>query len=68
MHTGVKSFGCEKSTAQESPIQSWKWIVPLRGLRLEVGRGVADRESHLSSFSSDPNGRDDAAADADDKT
>ena len=28
MHTGVKSFGCEKSTAHESPIQSWKWIVP----------------------------------------
>ncbi len=31
VHTGVKSFGCEKSTAQESPIQSWKrmwpWVV-----------------------------------------
>src|SRR5919199_3507471 len=28
VHTGVKSFGCEKSTAHESPIQSWKWIFP----------------------------------------
>jgi hypothetical protein len=24
----VKSFGCEKSTAQESPIQSWNEIRP----------------------------------------
>src|SRR5690348_6078892 len=28
VQTGVKSFGCEKSTAQESPIQSWKLIGP----------------------------------------
>src|SRR5438105_13253473 len=28
VHTGVKSFGCENSTAQLSPIQSWKSIVP----------------------------------------
>ena len=28
MQIGVKSFGCEKSTAQESPIQSWKLIGP----------------------------------------
>ena len=28
MHTGVKSFGCEKSTAHESPIQSWNEIRP----------------------------------------
>src|SRR5262249_6753 len=28
VHTGVKSFGCENKTAQESPIQSWKWIRP----------------------------------------
>src|SRR5262249_46128512 len=28
VHTGVKSFGCENRTAHESPIQSWKWIVP----------------------------------------
>ena len=28
MQTGVKSFGCEKSTAHESPIQSWKLIGP----------------------------------------
>ena len=28
MHTGVKSFGCENSTAHESPIQSWKRIRP----------------------------------------
>src|SRR5947199_8915598 len=28
VQTGVKSLGCENSTAQESPIQSWKLIVP----------------------------------------
>src|SRR5215469_1042807 len=28
VHTGVKSFGCENSTAQESPIQSWNLIRP----------------------------------------
>src|SRR5579863_3932462 len=28
VHTGVKSLGCENRTAQPSPIQSWKWIVP----------------------------------------
>src|ERR687887_39445 len=28
VHTGVKSLGCEKSTAHESPIQSWKRIRP----------------------------------------
>src|SRR5437660_4878169 len=28
VQTGVKSFGCEKRTAQESPIQSWNWIFP----------------------------------------
>src|SRR5437667_10414692 len=28
VHTGVKSLGCENSTAQESPIQSWKLIFP----------------------------------------
>src|ERR671937_3310153 len=28
VHTGVKSFGCENSTAHESPIQSWKRMRP----------------------------------------
>ena len=28
VHTGVKSFGCENRTAQLSPFQSWKLIVP----------------------------------------
>ena len=28
VHTGVKSFGCEKSTHQLLPIHSWKWIGP----------------------------------------
>src|SRR3954463_5179356 len=28
VQTGVKSFGCENRTAQESPIHSWKRIVP----------------------------------------
>src|SRR5246127_2664653 len=28
VQTGVKSFGCENSTAQELPIQSWNLILP----------------------------------------
>src|SRR3954463_15748623 len=28
VQTGVKSLGCENRTAQESPIHSWKRIVP----------------------------------------
>src|SRR5215212_3831414 len=28
VQTGVKSFGCENRTAQPSPIQSWKLMVP----------------------------------------
>ncbi len=28
MQTGVKSFGCENSTAHESPIHSWKRMRP----------------------------------------
>src|SRR2546428_6068344 len=28
VQTGVKSFGCENSTAHELPIQSWKLIGP----------------------------------------
>src|SRR6266540_228241 len=28
VHTGVKSFGCENSTAHESPSQSWNLILP----------------------------------------
>src|SRR6185437_9154024 len=28
VHTGVKSFGCENSTAQLLPIQSWNLILP----------------------------------------
>src|SRR5687768_1338974 len=28
VHTGVKSLGCEKSTAQLSPFHSWNEIVP----------------------------------------
>jgi hypothetical protein len=44
VHTGVKSFGCENSTAHESPIQSWKPMRPLRRVRLEVRRRL---QSHL---------------------
>ncbi len=29
VHTGVKSLGCEKSTAQLSPIHSWNFIGPI---------------------------------------
>src|ERR1700743_553001 len=28
VQTGVKSLGCENSTAQPSPIHSWKWMGP----------------------------------------
>src|SRR3984885_16298169 len=28
VQTGVKSFGCENSTTQELPIQSWNLILP----------------------------------------
>src|SRR5574339_61393 len=28
VHTGVKSFGCENNTAQESPIHSWNLMRP----------------------------------------
>src|SRR6266581_603794 len=28
VQTGVKSFGCENSSAQELPIQSWNLILP----------------------------------------
>ena len=28
MHTGVKSFGWENSTAHELPIQSWNLMLP----------------------------------------
>jgi hypothetical protein len=28
VHIGVKSFGCEDSTAHESPIQSWQLSLP----------------------------------------
>ena len=47
MHTGVKSFGCENSTAHESPIQSWKLDLAFGRLGLEVGGGVANLQSHL---------------------
>ena len=50
MQTGVKSFGCEKRTAHESPIQSWKRIVPFGRLRLEIRRGVTELQSHSDSF------------------
>ena len=39
VQTGVKFLGWLNSTAQPSPIHSWKWIVPLRGLGGEVGCG-----------------------------
>ena len=47
MQTGVKSRGCENSTAHESPIQSWKRIGPSVVSRLEVGRGVTELQSHV---------------------
>jgi hypothetical protein len=42
VHTGVKSFGWEKSTAHLSPIHWWKSIWPFGGLGLEIGGFVAD--------------------------
>ena len=44
VQTGVKSFGWENSTAQDLPFHSWKLIVPLSGLRGEVGRFVAQSD------------------------
>ena len=42
MQTGVKSFGCENSTAHESPIQSWKRIRPSVVSASKSGAAVAD--------------------------
>ena len=39
MHTGVKSLGCEKSTAHESPIHSWKLISPSVESAVKSGAG-----------------------------
>src|SRR5205085_5079326 len=47
--TGVKSFGCENSTAHESPIQSWKRIVP--SVDCAVGRAPYRRSAMPSSSS-----------------
>ena len=46
VQTGVKFFGWLNKTAQPSPIQSWKLIVPLRGLGGEVRRDIVDTKAH----------------------
>ena len=48
MQTGVKSLGCENSTAQPSPIQSWNRIGPSVVSASKSGAVVADAQSHLS--------------------
>ena len=44
VQTGVKSFGWEKSTAQLSPIHSWKWIGALRCFGGKVRCYIVDAE------------------------
>ena len=47
VHTGVKSFGCENSTAQELPIQVVKLDAAGRGVGVEVGRRISNAQGHL---------------------
>src|SRR3984893_18275158 len=51
LHTGVKSFGCENSTAQELPSHSWKRIRPsvVSARNLERDR-QSEEPSHTSSW------------------
>src|SRR3954465_14172721 len=57
VHTGVKSFGCEKSTPQESPSHSWKWIGPSVVCASKSGAVSPIVSSITTSLSGDPNGR-----------
>ena len=47
VQTGVKSAGCEKSTHQLSPMNSWKRIGAHAGRGGEVGDAVADADVAL---------------------
>ena len=51
MHTGVKSLGCEKRTAQPSPIHSWKLIVPCVVFAVKFGAvSLMRRDDMVVSF------------------
>ena len=47
VQTGVKSLGWEKRIPQLSPSHSWKLIVPVGGVRREVGGGVPQSYCHV---------------------
>src|SRR5580658_441046 len=50
VHTGVKSFGCEKRTAQWSPIHSWNLIGPCVVCAVKSGaRSLIRRDMSISS-------------------
>ena len=48
VHTGVKSFGCEKRTAQLSPFHSWKLMVPSVLSALKSGASSPRRMAMVS--------------------
>ena len=50
--TGVKSFGCEKSIAQPSPIHSWKLTVPSLVFAVKSGAVSLMRSAIISPLSS----------------
>ncbi len=52
VQTGVKSLGCEKRTAQESPFHSRKLRVPSVVSAVKSGAVVAQLERHVLSFQS----------------
>src|SRR6266853_5163525 len=49
VHTGVKSFGCEKRIAHLSPIQSWKRIFPSVVSAVKSGASSPMRTAILTS-------------------
>ena len=50
VQTGVKSFGCEKSTAQLDPIHSWNLIGPLVESWVKSGAMLPRRMDMAISF------------------
>src|SRR5690242_21755649 len=48
VQTGVKSLGCENRTAQPSPIQSWKLIVPWVVSAVKLGASSLMRSDMFS--------------------
>ena len=54
VHTGVKSLGCEKSTAQPSPIHSWNRIFPSVVSAVKSGALLPMRRIMTSSSYGEP--------------